>query len=444
MSSAEIIDKDSYESITFDHDFQKTHIEKALKLVRQYIIVNKLLLVGGMAIDLSLRSKGSKLYPDNKLPDYDFLSPQFHVDAYKLGEQLVKENIPGISIIRGMHASTMRVRVNFVPVADITYIPENLFKLVPTTEYQGFTIVHPYYQMIDQHRALSLPYENAPFETIMQRFDKDLKRNDLLYDAYPIKPEEITKTTHISVDKNIFKDSCVNGFLAAIYWLKYADSHGYKPDIEYQNILDKTTFGDKIETELPDELHISILSDHPEEVSKEFKTPVIYNSTLDKIACRTVFENYEVLHNHGRLTAAYHDKELNLYIANIQTILCHMLALAIIYKNKNAQSVFSLCRDLFIWGCKEYLDNKDEKYLLLLPTYEVYGDHNYTESHELAYKDFESKIDEVNNKQITPKNAYPEPGKAIKESLFEFIPSESPIYQVDGLPTKKEFLKNNH
>lgn len=438
MSSAEIIDKDTYESITFDHDFQKTHIEKALKLVRQYIIVNKLLLVGGMAIDLSLRAKGSKLYPDNKLPDYDFLSSNFHVDAYKLGEQLVKDNIPGISVIRGMHASTMRVRVNFVPVADITYIPENLFKLVPTIEYQGFTIVHPHYQMIDQHRALSLPYENAPFETIMQRFDKDLKRNDLLYEAYPIESEKLTKTEKITVSKDMFKNNCINGFLAAMYWLKYAVDNGYKPDIEYQNILDNTTFEDQIKTELPDQLFISILSDHPDKVA--LKDGIIYNSTLDKIVCRTVSENYEVLHNHGSLTSAYYDKTQDLYVANLQSVLCHMLATAIIYKNKNAQSVFCLSRDLFIWGCKEYLDSKDEKYLLLLPTHEAYGDHNYTESHELAYKDFESKIDEVNNKQLTPKNAYPEPGKSIKESLFEFVPADSPIYQVDGLPTKKEFL----
>ena len=44
------IDKDEYESIIFEHDFQKETITAALDIVKKFIIVNKRILVGGMAI----------------------------------------------------------------------------------------------------------------------------------------------------------------------------------------------------------------------------------------------------------------------------------------------------------------------------------------------------------------------------------------------------------
>ena len=44
--------------------------------------------------------------------------------------------------------------------------------------------------MIDQHRALSLPYENPPWEVVMHRWKKDAKRYDLLYSIYPLKKQK--------------------------------------------------------------------------------------------------------------------------------------------------------------------------------------------------------------------------------------------------------------
>ena len=149
--------KDDYETIVYQHDFQKDNMVKALNIVKQFIQNNKRILVGGMAIDIALRSKNSKLYPDNKFPDYDFYSPEFHIDAYKLGTILSKE-FDGISVIIAFHVSTMKVRLNFQEVADITYIPKNIYDTIPTITHMNFIVVHPHFQMIDQHRALSLTF----------------------------------------------------------------------------------------------------------------------------------------------------------------------------------------------------------------------------------------------------------------------------------------------
>ena len=184
------MDKDDYETLLFENDFQKNIIEDCLNVVKQFLLDRQRILVGGMAIDFALKLKGDKLYNDNKLPDYDFWSPEFHKDAYDLANILAKK-YDGVSAINAQHISTMRVRVNFVVVADITYCPLNLYEQTKTLSYNGIRFIHPHYQMIDQHKALSLSYENPPRETIIgKRWKNDIERFELLYRYYKIIDEE--------------------------------------------------------------------------------------------------------------------------------------------------------------------------------------------------------------------------------------------------------------
>jgi hypothetical protein len=184
------MNKDNYETLLFENDFQKNIIEDCLNVVKQFILDRQRILVGGMAIDFALRLKGDKLYNDNKLPDYDFWSPEFHKDAYDLADILANK-YDKVSAINAQHISTMRVRVNFVVVADITYCPENLYIKTKTLSYNGIRFIHPHYQMIDQHRALSLPYENPPRETIIgKRWKNDIERFEMLYKYYKIVDNE--------------------------------------------------------------------------------------------------------------------------------------------------------------------------------------------------------------------------------------------------------------
>lgn len=184
------MNKDDYETLLFENDFQKNIIEDCLNIVKQFILDRQRILVGGMSIDFALRLKGDKLYNDNKLPDYDFWSPEFHKDAYDLSDILAKK-YDKVSAINAQHISTMRVIVNFVVVADITYCPENLYTKTKTLSYNGIRFIHPHYQMIDQHRALSLPYENPPRETIIgKRWKNDIERFEMLYKYYKIVDNE--------------------------------------------------------------------------------------------------------------------------------------------------------------------------------------------------------------------------------------------------------------
>lgn len=197
---------EEYERQCFIHDFQKKELLEAMEIVRKYIINNKRILVGGMSMDLSLRSKKSYLYETDKIPDYDCYSPEFHLDAYKIGDMITQLGITGVSVIRGTHVSTMRVRVNFVPVADITYVPLTIYEKIPIIRYHGFLLCHPHYQMIDQHRALSLPFENPPMEVIASRWKKDMERYDVLTDIFPVKLEK-NRFIYFNSDDNESVDS---------------------------------------------------------------------------------------------------------------------------------------------------------------------------------------------------------------------------------------------
>jgi ubiquinone/menaquinone biosynthesis C-methylase UbiE/16S rRNA G966 N2-methylase RsmD len=199
-------------------------ILKALELVHDFIVKKKLIVAGGMSIDCALRLKNDKLYPDDALPDYDFLSPNHASDAYEVAQILCKNGFPEVDIINATHVTTMRVRVFGVFVADVTYIPNEIFKKIMTLEYKGLNVLHPYYIIMDQYDSLSSPYKNAPREVITQRWEKDVKRLLLLQQHYKFPDYKIPndiKYNNIKVHEIIFGNppgGIIVGWAALAYY----------------------------------------------------------------------------------------------------------------------------------------------------------------------------------------------------------------------------------
>ena len=216
--------KEEYEYLVFQKNIQKNNLVKALDIVKQYIIDKKLILTGGMAIDLALKKKGSQLYDENTIPDYDFYSFNFQNDAYEIGKLLCLSDLPNISVINATHITTMRVRVDFEAVADITYIPKNIYDKIPTIKNKdGILFEHPHYKMINMHKALSYPYANHPNDVILQRYEKDMKRFDMLYELYPFdEANHNEKFKKVKIRKSILRDECLSGFPALYYWIEFS------------------------------------------------------------------------------------------------------------------------------------------------------------------------------------------------------------------------------
>lgn len=160
----------------------------AVELVKQFITENKLIIYGGTGLDMALRLRGDKIYPDDLFPDLDFYSSNNIEHAYTLADILYNRGYKDARVVRGMHIHTMRIDlVDNHFIADISYQPPEIFDLMPFLEYNGMRIIHPTFQRIDMHSALSFPYDGAPREVIFARWSKDISRFNKLDEHYPIK-----------------------------------------------------------------------------------------------------------------------------------------------------------------------------------------------------------------------------------------------------------------
>lgn len=337
------------------------NIAKAADVVLAFIKHKKRILYGGMSIDYALKLAGQKgIYDEDAVPDYDFMSPDFYNDSNELGEILLAKGFTGISCINASHISTRRVRIDFVPVADITYMPPNIYEQVPTLTYKGIRIVAPTWQRLDIHRALSHPLEGPPLEVFAFRASKDIKRFKLLAAAYPIngikggkrekqsKPPKQEKQlkqergTAFSEQWSLWKDAVVGGTQAycLMRWImeKLLDSKIAPKDKkligELKADLAKTvgatvdaTDGDvKIVMDAGADIkRVNIITDTFASVVAAFKNypTEYYNKYVDDLRPRTVIittktSTYEVFDNKGRIIA-YTDLATALQIVGMKT-----------------------------------------------------------------------------------------------------------------------------
>lgn len=192
----------AFESMVARHGINYRNVERALPIVEQFIIKNKLVIYGGMAMDMAFQLKGSYLYDpkDDVLPDFDFYSPDAINHAYQLADILHKAGFENVNAINALHVTTMKVRLGNDTVADISYVPPNIFQILPTLKFKKFTVLHPMFQRIDMHESLTEPFRDPPREVVFHRFAKDIKRFKMIEKMYPIivpshKMPDLVKTT---------------------------------------------------------------------------------------------------------------------------------------------------------------------------------------------------------------------------------------------------------
>lgn len=197
------------EFIIFNHNFLKTKLEIALNLVKEYIIDNELMIVGGMAIDLALRIENDNLYDDKyQIPDFDIIDPDNVLHANNIGTILCNSNLTNISIIPALHKTTVRVQMSGYTLFDSTYIPNYIYKKIPFIHYKNIKFIHPIYQKIDQFMSLSFLFDLTGIQyNIQHRLIKDKKRKELLNTYYNL-------TSNIDISSCLKKNTlehCLEG-----------------------------------------------------------------------------------------------------------------------------------------------------------------------------------------------------------------------------------------
>lgn len=225
--------------ILVDHYYHRDTLKLANEVVREFIIAKKLIVTGGLVVDFALRLKGKKIYEDYVVPDYDFFSTKNVRDACELFELLRKKGLTNISLVPGIHPTTIKIFVYKDCVADITFAYESLFEDMKKSalSYDGMLFRNPIIQYVDQHRALSYPYENEPRETINNRWIKDFERFCILYSLYPVNTKTDTPKIMGEVgvsDKFINHDYVSAGLYAVKFYLeKYKITNIEKVDHVY-------------------------------------------------------------------------------------------------------------------------------------------------------------------------------------------------------------------
>jgi len=449
--------RDDIKRLMFQRNFQREKILAALSLVREYIANHKLILTGGMAIDAAMRVTGSQLYPDDELPDYDFFSTEFHRDAYRIANMLVAKDFDNVSVIRAMHTSTMRVRVNYVVVADITYLPQTVLERIPTIVYKNLRYVAAHFQMIDQHLMLGHPYINAPREALFNRWKKDLERNALLAKASPFKkltPGDIPQCTEVKFDVADVTGHCLGGYAALSIWVELARADGYTGASLDQHaraaldVLANHNFHENYFTcGIPDYARCVFYSDEPLELAKKLsdKPHRYYNCFTDKLPQKLTTGVYEIFDNTGRMMGAHKPYTTRgFYIANLQPLLVYFMTCNIWYDPAYITGVV-IARDIFLWAGAEYVDEIKSRHLLkYLPTVLVYGKYNWSESYQLARRELlEARGLMKKNELLTPQNAYPTKTAPVPVDYHKFVPQDSEIYQFDGAPRNTPWVPNH-
>lgn len=442
-------------------DFNRPTIERALDITANYVSTHKLILTGGTAIDMALRSKGTSIYDENALPDYDIISEHNLNHATALAEILCKEGFRDINAINAIHITTVRVRIKNVTLLDATYLPPNLMERVPYLDIGRFRLVHPNYQKVDQRLSLStLMSDTGASLNIFNRMVKDIKRNEILRQHFemslPDEKQQISDikifTNRVKVSKSLLNidpdhmeridpncfiytgNTCIGGFLAyALYYDQYCKTHKPLEGTIDPNI--KIT-KDTIEFDLPKDTGISILNcadnieQTLEKLSGSKKTFDKFNAlaNLKPITFRAQKANHfvEVTDTYGHRFSAVEIE--GMVVASTDYILMQLLRDRVFGDTDHIRNINSIYYESLL---KMVLDRQQhtDSSKIWFSTINCYGYHILPEYKAFA---FQKILDPVEANTYKPKNSYLRIPACQTKSGFD--PSTSHYFQIDGLP----------
>ena len=164
-------------------------VKQIIKTVEQFIKKKKLICYGGTAINNILPVDDQFYDKTIELPDYDFFSPNALSDAKQLADIYYSKGYTDVEAKAGVHKGTFKVYVNFIPVADITALDDEIYKEINKEAIQvnGIRYAPPNFLRMSMYLELSRPKGDVG------RWEKVLKRLILLNKNYPMKNGNCTK-----------------------------------------------------------------------------------------------------------------------------------------------------------------------------------------------------------------------------------------------------------
>jgi Poly(A) polymerase catalytic subunit len=157
-------------------------IKRIIHIVENFIKIKNLICYGGTAINNILPEEDQFYNKELEVPDYDFFSVDALEDARELADLYYKEGFTDVEAKSGQHHGTYKVYVNYIPVADITYLPKEIYNALKQDAIQvgGIFYTPPNYLRMSMYLELSRPAGD------ISRWEKVMKRLTLLNKHYPI------------------------------------------------------------------------------------------------------------------------------------------------------------------------------------------------------------------------------------------------------------------
>ena len=157
-------------------------IKNIISIVENFLRKKQLICYGGTSINSVLPKQDQFYNKDLEIPDYDFYSFDALNDAKELVDIYVSTGFQEVEAKSGQHHGTYKVYVNFIPVADITQIPKELFIAIKKEAIKVAGILHSPPNLLRMNMFLEL---SRPAGDI-SRWEKVLKRLTLLNKNYPL------------------------------------------------------------------------------------------------------------------------------------------------------------------------------------------------------------------------------------------------------------------
>lgn len=176
------------------NDYEAAHNEpllKALNIVKRFIRSKGRVCYGGTAMNAILPPKDRFYNPEVDLPDYDFFTPDPAKDVETLVADLKAAGFTEVYHRVGMHEGTMKILVNFVPIADITAMAPDVYGIMWKRAFVrgGIRYTDPDVLRMMMYLELSRPKGEVA------RWEKVFERLALINAAFPPRAGRIAGLT---------------------------------------------------------------------------------------------------------------------------------------------------------------------------------------------------------------------------------------------------------
>jgi hypothetical protein len=336
-------------------------VKKIITIVEEFIKKNKLICYGGTAIN-NILPKKDQFYNESEFPDYDFFSPTPLKHVKDLCDIYYKNGFVEVEGKSGVHSGTFKVFVNYIPVADITYLNSDIYNVLKKKSIRKNKI---YYSSPDFLR-MSMYLELSRPDGDISRWEKVLKRLSLLNKNYPLSKSICKNNSFEKLISHGVKSNNKKPIKPDIYklLLNFFISHkcvlfGMYASNLYYNVYKKKT---KIIKKIPD---FDILYEDPDELSlllkKKLKQSGYYNieiikhKAIDdvipeyidfKLNNKTLVFIFKPIACHSYNVINVKDKKMR--IASLETIFSFYLAFLFL-KNSKYKTNRLLCTSYYLY-----------------------------------------------------------------------------------------------